>query len=35
MPVATAIVHGRIECEGHTAQEPSENTLVQQEYMGV
>ncbi len=29
------IVHGRIEFEGHTAQELSENTLVKQYYLGV
>ncbi len=35
MSVATASVHGRIGCEGRTAQEPSENMLVKQEYLGV
>jgi len=29
------IVHGRIEFEGHTAQELSENTLVKQYYLGI
>jgi hypothetical protein len=35
MPVSIAIVHGRIEFAGRTAQERSENTLVQQYDLGV